>query len=336
MPAASLDHVLNIFRAIGEETRLRIMVLLSRGELTVTELTRILGQSQPRVSRHVKILADAGLVERYREGAWVFYRMCEAAEIPEAVQQSVARLAGSPDRVIARDGERLRQVHMDRAALAAAYFQENADQWDRLRRLHLPESDIEQAMRDLIGPEQVESFVDLGTGTGRMLIVFRDIYAQGTGYDLSREMLSVARARLEEAGVASAQVRLGDLFSLPLEKASADIVCIHQVLHFLSDPAAAVAQARALLKPGGRILIADFASHELEFLREDHAHRRLGFSDAEVEGWAAASGLDLVRTQILAPGKSEQDKLTVKLWLLGCQEQARSGRPKVLAGADGH
>lgn len=317
MSATSLDHVLNIFRAIGEETRLRIMVLLARGELTVTELTRILGQSQPRVSRHVKILADAGLVARYREGAWVFYRISEGAGVVSAVRRSVATLAQSSDLVLARDGERLGQVHRARAELASAYFQENAAQWDLLRKLHLPESDIEQAMRDLIGPNPVDSFVDLGTGTGRMLIVFKDIYAQGIGYDLSREMLAVARARLDEAGVHDAQVRQGDLFSLPLDKASADIVCLHQVLHFLPDPAMAVAHACKLLRSGGRILIADFASHELEFLREEHAHRRLGFSDAQVAAWANACGLALRCTETLAPSKSEQDKLTVKLWLLG-------------------
>ena len=316
MPMPGLDHTLNIFRAVGEETRLRIMVLLARGELTVTELTQVLSQSQPRVSRHVKILADAGLVERYREGAWVFYRLSEGTEGVASVRQSVISLMKTKDRILARDAERLTQISAARAESASAYFKENAAQWDELRRLHLPESDIEETMRRMIGEKKIKHFVDLGTGTGRMLIVFQDLYQQATGYDLSHEMLLVARAKLDEEDVFNAQVRMGDMFALPQEKKSADLVCIHHVLHYLADPGAAVAKARYLLKPGGRILIADFASHELEFLRDGHAHRRLGFSDNEVTGWAAKSGLELVRVETLSPGHSEEDKLTVKLWLL--------------------
>ncbi len=333
MTKTTLDHTLRVFRAVGEETRLRIMVLLSRGELTVTELTQILGQSQPRVSRHIKILADAGVVERYPEGAWVFYRLREGpADVP-ALSDTLTVLKQLPDLILARDTERLEQVRRARSEIATTYFQENAAEWDTLRRLHLPESDVEQAMRDIIGDAKVDSFVDLGTGTGRMLIVFRDLYAQGLGYDLSREMLAVARAELEGAGITHAQIRQGDLFTLPLEKQTADIVCIHQVLHYLSDPATAVSSATSVLKRGGRMLIVDFASHELEFLRDNHAHRRLGFSDEEVKGWAGLCGLDLVRTETLAPGKSEKDKLTVKLWLLNnpVKEKAGAGRKKETA-----
>lgn len=332
MDMMQLDHTLRIFRAVGEETRLRIVLLLGRGELTVSELTQILGQSQPRVSRHVKILAEADIVERYPEGAWVFYRLNEKTAEAAGLDQTLEALCRSADLVIARDMERLEQVRRSRAELAASYFQASAGEWDTLRRLHLPESDIEQAMRDLAGPEKVDNFVDLGTGTGRMLIVFQDIYRHGIGYDLSRDMLAVARGRLEEAGVSHARIRQSDLFSLPLDNGSADFVCIHQVLHYLSDPGAAVESATALLKPGGRLLVADFASHELEFLRENHAHRRLGFSDAEVKSWAAACGLDLVRTETLAPGKEETDKLTVKLWLLACPATSTApSRRKVAA-----
>jgi ArsR family transcriptional regulator len=331
MVAAGLDQTLNVFRAIGEETRLRIMALLTRGELTVTELTQVLGQSQPRVSRHVKILADAHLVERYREGAWVFYRLNDGTPALETVRQPVETLMQADDLALARDVERLKQVHAARAELAATYFQENADSWDELRRLHLPESDIEATMRDMIGDRPVEHFLDLGTGTGRMLIVFQDLYERATGYDLSKEMLSVARAELEEANVTHAQIRMGDLFSLPQEKSTADVVCLHQVLHFLSDPATAIAKARAFLKPGGRLLVTDFASHELEFLRDSHAHRRLGFSDDEVKGWARKTGLQIARTETLNPGRGEAGKLTVKVWLLvdGQNKPVRKARSKV-------
>ncbi len=345
-----LDGTLNIFRAVGEETRLRIMVLLLRGELTVTELTQILGQSQPRVSRHLKILADAGLVQRYREGSWMFYRAqnvsgarSDEADIG-AVVGAIGALGECSDRLSARDRDRFEQSRRARAAAAAAYFEDNAADWDELRKLHLPERDIEARMRDLIGDEPVRLFVDIGTGTGRMLELFSGCYEAGVGFDLSREMLAVARANLDRAGVANAQVRHGDLFALPLETGAADVVCIHQVLHFLAEPGAAVREAAKFLAPGGRLLISDFAPHELEFLRETHAHRRLGFSDGEVAEWCAACGLDLAETVTLSPDEGQAEKLTVKIWLCRTQSSVQvlnarareHGRAYRLKGAATH
>jgi ubiquinone/menaquinone biosynthesis C-methylase UbiE len=327
----NLDTTLNIFRAIGEETRLRIMVLLRGGELTVSELTQILGQSQPRVSRHLKILADAGLVERYREGSWMFYRAAGGGEGEETVPtviRALDKLVGSADRLIARDRDRFRQSREARAQTAAAYFEKNAAEWDQVRALHLPESDIESHMRALAGESRAELFVDLGTGTGRMLELFADRYESGIGFDLSREMLSVARANLERAGVTHAQVRHGDLFLLPIDSASADFVCLHQVLHFLAEPGAAVREAARLLKPGGRLLISDFAPHELEFLRDEHAHRRLGFSDDEVKAWRQASSLDLIATETLSPQSGETQKLTVKIWMCAAPQSVRRLKPR--------
>ncbi|MEQ8177757.1 MAG: metalloregulator ArsR/SmtB family transcription factor [Amphiplicatus sp.] len=330
----NLDTTLNIFRAIGEETRLRIMVLLARGELTVTELTQILGQSQPRVSRHLKILADAGLVERYREGSWMFYRAADWPEAPASgveVLGAISALADSEDRLIARDRERFAQSREARAAQAAAFFQENAEDWDTVRKLHLPESDIEERMRAAVGDDPVGLFVDLGTGTGRMLELFSDRYDNALGFDLSREMLAVARANLEQAGVAHAQVRHGDLFALPLDSASADLVCLHQVLHFLAEPGAAVREAARLLKPGGRLLISDFAPHELEFLREDQAHRRLGFSDDEVRAWCRSASLNLVSAETLSPQTGEPGRLTVKIWVCAAADTVRKLKTKISA-----
>lgn len=313
----ALDAALNIFRAIGEETRLRIMVLLIRGELTVSEITSILGQSQPRVSRHLKILAAAGLAERHREGAWMFYRAIapgagDAAR--KAVIDAAAAIAGSGDRIIARDCERFEQTREARAAQASAYFEANAGEWGRLRGLHLPEQDIEARMLSLAGDDPIDLFIDMGTGTGRMLEIFAPLYESAIGYDLSREMLAIARANLDRAGLAKAQVRHGDLFAVPLEAGLADVVCLHQVLHFLGEPGAAVAESARLLKKRGMLMISDFAPHELEFLREEHAHRRLGFSDAEVQDWCKRSGLKLDQVETLSPASSDREKLTVKIW----------------------
>jgi len=321
MPEPRLDSFLTEIRALGEETRLRIVLLLSRGELTVSELTQILQQSQPRVSRHVNILADAGLVEGHREGAWVFYRLNPASVLLAGLEEVLPGLHQGQDEVLAEDASRLSDVMAARAAVAADFFQRNAESWERLRQLHTPESDIEQKMRELAGDTPVQKFIDLGTGTGRMLIVFRDLYEQAVGYDVSREMLAVARTLLSDAGVDNAQVRQGDIFDLADQEGaehegSADFVCIHHVLHFLSDPVAAVKAARRLLRPGGRMLIVDFAPHELEHLREEYAHRRLGFSDEDAAGWAKACGLTVDGSETLTPGADEQDRLGVKLWLL--------------------
>lgn len=309
--------VLEALRAAGEPTRLRLMAALARAELTVTELTQVLGQSQPRISRHLKLLSDAGLIERFREGAWVFYRLADMGAGGEAARFITQNLPAD-DPALRADRERLADVRKARHEAAAAYFKANAKEWARIRALHVPEGDVEAAALKLAGDKPIPMLLDLGTGTGRMLEVFAPHIGHGLGIDMSREMLSVARANLEKAGITNCSVRLGDIYRLPFETgAGADVAVIHQVLHYLENPAAAVAEAARVLKPGGRIVIADFAPHALEFLREAHAHRRLGFADSELKQWAEAVGLHVAQTKAL-PG----DKLTVKLWLLAAPAKA--------------
>ena len=282
-----MADALDLFRALADPTRLRIVALLRRMELSVGELAQVLGQSQPRVSRHVKILCDAGLSERRKEGSWVFVALCGGAD--------TARLAA---------------VRADRAAAAAQWFEVNAGQWDAIRSLHIAESEVEAAMAAVLGDGRVRRLVDIGTGTGRMLELFAPGAEAAIGIDRSSEMLRLARAKLSERGLDKAELRQADLYALPIEDGSADLAIVHHVLHFAQAPDAAIAEAARVLGEGGRLLIADFAPHEREELRSQDAHARLGFSDEQMLGWFASAGLAPVRTETLEGGE-----LTVKLWL---------------------
>ncbi len=321
-----MDTLLHGLRAAGEHSRLRLLAVLARAELTVSELTRILGQSQPRVSRHLKLLCDAGLLERSQEGAWVFYRLADRGVAAELARKLLTLLP-QDDSQLARDFQRLESIKGERAEAAAKYFRENAKRWDLIRSLYVAESDVEKAMLKAAGHGPIEGLLDLGTGTGRILQVFSDRIQYGLGIDLSREMLAVARANLERANVRHCQVRLGDIYNLSVPMRSMDIVTIHQVLHFLDEPAAAIAEAARTLRPGGRLLIVDFSPHQLEFLRTQYAHRRLGFSDQEVIAWCRSAGLvDTTVRHLTASGKTGSDKLTVSLWSATQPRKALSRR----------
>ena len=307
----STHHLVDLLRAAGEPTRLRILGLLAREELAVMEITQILDQSQPRVSRHLKLLTEAGLIERFPDGAWMFYRLADRGARRGLLEKALS-LVPADDPVFARDADRLQAVRAERSEDAAAYFERNAARWDELRSLHVSEGDVEAAILEAAGPGPFRRMIDLGTGSGRMLALLCTRANEGLGLDLSQQMLNIARRRTAEAGLERCQLRHGDIFATQLPTASADLVVVHQVLHYLSDPAAAVAEAARLVEPGGRLLIADFAPHRLEFLREAHQHRRLGFADAEIGRWFDAAGLEAVATTSLPPADSEG--LTVKIW----------------------
>ena len=312
--AISLDRTVDTLKAAAESSRLRILLLLAHGDLTVSDVTEILAQSQPRVSRHLKLLLEAELIERYQEGSWAYFRLSDAEPAHDFVTSVIARVEPT-DAVVARDRERLARVKGRRQQRAAEYFSANAERWDRIRSLHVPDGAVEAAMLKLIGDRLFQAMADLGTGTGRLLELFSPLYRRGVGIDLSREMLSVARANLDRAGITNAQVRQGDLYSPPVEHDAFDLVTMHQVLHYLDDPARAVREAARLLRPAGRLLVVDFAPHGLEFLREEHAHQRLGFSDRQIEDWFAEAGLDLVARRDFDRRAAAAPGLTVKLWL---------------------
>lgn len=308
------QQALRGLRAAGEATRLRVLALLALGELNVKDLTRVLGQSQPRISRHLKLLVEAGLVERFREGSWVYFRLGDTGSA-QLVRRMVAAL--HPDEpVLERDRARADAVKRERAQAAQAFFRAHAGEWDAIRALHVAEEQVEAAMAAAIGAGPFDFLVDLGTGTGRILELFADRARRGLGIDVNRDMLAYARSRLEAAGLDHCQMRQGDLYGLGIGDGAADAVVLHQVLHFLHDPAGALKEAARILKEGGRLLVVDFAPHDLEHLREDLAHQRLGFEPRQMAQWIAEAGLAPVTHRDLEPDAAAgTGKLTVSLWV---------------------
>ena len=319
-----VDRLVAMLRAAGDPTRLRLLLLLRQAELTVSELIEIVGQSQPRVSRHLKLLCGAGRIERFKEGSWVFYRAADEGR-GAALGATLSGMVEGPHQT---DLRRLATVREARAAEAAAYFKANASEWGRIRALHAPEKDVEAAIVRHLGAAPIEHLLDAGTGTGRMLELLAPQVKRAVGIDVSPEMLAIARDRLMRSNLAHCQVRQGDTYRLPYPSGGAfagfDAVLFHQVLHYLDDPGAAVAEAARVLRAGGRLLIADFAPHDLEFLRQDFAHRRLGFSDREVQGWFAAAGLKPSAAEAIAPNSGAKEKLTVKIWLAASPAKTRA------------
>lgn len=305
----TLDNILNALKAAGEETRMRILALFSGGELTVTELVSVLRQSQPRISRHLRLLCEAGLLERHREGTWIFYRLADGGDRTKLIH-SLMELIPYSDQILQHDQERLADVKKERNKKAASYFQENAANWDKIRSLYVPEKQVEDYLLEAISDMKIDDLLDVGTGTGRMLELFSDKAKRGIGIDLSREMLAIARSHLEQMELRHMHVRQGDMYDLALKDGSMDLVLFHQVLHFADDPLAAIKETSRILKADGRVIIVDFLPHDMEKLREEYAHRRLGFSESEVQEWCKATGLDLKSTEIM-----RGSELDIAIWV---------------------
>ncbi len=307
-----MEQSLALLRAAGENTRLRVLLLLLRLELTVTDLMEILGQSQPRISRHLKLLTDAGLVVRHQEGTWAYFRLADT-EPQKGFLAHVLNSIDPHDAGLARDLFALDAIEERRNAHAAAYFAANAEGWDKIRSLHVAQEAVEERMLEMGLAHSPNSLLDLGTGTGRIIQLFADHLERAVGVDSSPEMLAIARSSIASLSL-NASVRRGDLSALRLN-AAFDLTVLHLVLHYLDRPQEALEQAAAHMSESGRLLIADFAPHELEFLRSDHAHRRLGIARDQLEYWLAEAGLEVEQFETLAPPKGVDGGLVMFLCL---------------------
>ena len=317
---ATVDRILTILRASAEPTRLRLLALLADAELTVSELTQVLGQSQPRISRHLKLMGEAGLLERYQEGSWAFFRLVGAGAAAGLARGLVAALPAE-DPTLQRDRARLAEIRRTRAESASAYFRVNAPEWHRIRSLHVDEAEVESALTAALELDGHGSLLDIDAGTGRILELLGPKVERGLGVDSSREMLAVARTNLDRAGLRHCSVRLADMYTLPIADRSFDHVVIHQVLHYADEPAAAIREAARVLAPGGRLAVVDFAPHTLETLRDEHAHRRLGFTHEEVSTWFESAGLKPAKPIVLTG-----NPLTVTVWPADAPAAATSER----------
>lgn len=311
---------LQLFHGLADPTRLRIIALLRAMELAIGELATVLEQSQPRVSRHVRILADAGLVVRQREGGWVFLRLA-GGDAVDALLALVDRwpTSAAEQAAMARDRTGLEAVRDERAAAARRYFADHAAEWDAIRARHVAEAEVEAALLRLVQDRPLGHLLDVGTGTGRMAEIFAPLAREITALDRSPEMLRIARAKLADRGIAVDLVQ-GDFAALPLAPHSVDTIVMHQVLHFAHEPARAIAEAARVLRPGGQLLIVDFAPHDQEDLRSCAAHARLGFAEGQMRAWLEQNALDLETVQLLAG-----DPLTITIWLARRRSDAGTG-----------
>lgn len=319
-----------IFKALADPTRLRIARLLSAMELSVGELAQVLGQSQPRVSRHVGILCDAGLAERRREGSWVFLRSTSGSDNPDAIVGAVERLLAVAERentefaaACEDDRRKLAAIRTAREEAAEAYFAQHAGEWDELRALHSADAHVEERLIATLADAPLGAVLDIGTGTGRIAELFADHADHVVALDKNLEMLRVARAKLQHLPTAQVELVQGDFASLPFAAGRFDTVVLHQVLHFAQEPANPLAEAARVTRPGGRIAIVDFAAHDREELRSRHQHARLGFSDRQMRellnnaGFAARTPLAL-----------DEGELVVKIWIGQRRAGAMAASPK--------
>ena len=284
-----MEDLLAALRAAAEPTRLRLLALAARGSFYVTELCEILGQSQPRLSRHLKLMTDAGLLERIPEGANVWYALPAGAR-GDLARDLAARLP-SDDALLAADRREAARVVAERARAASESFRKQGVDWDEIRALDLPAEMVEKTLLEHLPDVGLGRMVDIGTGTGRMLELLASRIESGTGIDASKAMLALARARLAREGLGHCGVRQADMYRLPLADSSCDLALMQMVLHYAEDPEGAIAEAARVLRPGGRLLVIDLLAHTRQEIVQRFAHRWPGFGRDSVEKMLIANGL---------------------------------------------
>jgi len=311
-----MERLLSSLRAVAEPTRLRLLALASRGSFCVMEFTEILGQSQPRLSRHLKLLCDCGLLDRVREGANVWFTLPQG-EDGALARDLIARLPTN-DTILESDRRQAARVLAERARIASESFRAKGADWDEMRALDLPAHAVEAALLGLV-PEHVPGrLLDIGTGTGRVLELLAPRVRQGLGVDASKAMLALARARLAQPGLEHCAVRLADMYRLPLADGSFDTAVLQMVLHYAEDPAGAVAEAARVLGPGGRLIVIDLASHARDDLTVKRAHRWPGFSDTAIHHFLTEARLDAGEA-VTIPGP-----LDVRIWCATRMHEAKA------------
>lgn len=313
-----MEGFVNALKSIAEPTRLRILNILLSQELTVSEITEILNYSQPRISRHLKLMCDAGVLVRVQEGSWVFYRVSTHV-LSGQLARNVATMIPQDSDIIQRDLSRLIDIRKNYARKAQAYFEKNAETWDEVRKLYFSSDEVNRQLKNVVKERRIDNMLDLGTGTGKMLELLGPYVNSATGIDNSQQILSVARSVLAENELTHCQVRLGDIFDIQLKNKTFDLITIHHVLHYLKEPQRVLAEAARLLKDDGQLMIVDFKAHHVELLRDKFAHRRLGFSAAEVADWAKLNRLKIDKHTTLSRIEVEDEIIDVDMILLSHQ-----------------
>ena len=301
-----MEHLLNSLRAAAEPTRLRLLALAGRGAFCVSEFTEILGQSQPRLSRHLKLLCDCGLLDRVREGANVWFALPHGP--PGALARDLVARLPEADPILEADRRQAARVLAERARVASESFRRQGADWDEMRALDLPAPAVEAALLSLVH-ENSGRLLDIGTGTGRVLELLADRISQGIGVDASKAMLALARSRLARAGLTHCAVRLADMYRLPVAEASFDIAVLQMVLHYAEDPPGVLAEVARVLRPGARLIVIDLAQHGRDELLTKLAHRWPGFSDAAMRSLLTDAGLDPSGEPLAVAGP-----LAVRIW----------------------
>lgn len=311
-----MESLLAALRACAEPTRLRLLALAARGSFCVMEFTEILGQSQPRLSRHLRLLGEAGLLERVREGANVWFALPPEPSAAGSLARAVLARLPEDEPILAADRRQAARVLAERARIASESFRRTGAEWDEMRALDLPAADVEAALLATLG-DPVGRLLDIGTGTGRLLELLAPRLSAGLGIDASRAMLALARARLARPGLTHCAVRLADMYRLPLPDAGFDAVVLQMVLHHAEDPAGVLAEAARMLAPGGRLIVVELARHASPDCMQRLAHRWPGFDDAGMAGLLAAAGLAQPAAPLSIPGPLE-----IRLWTATAPEAA--------------